>query len=133
MKVVIDTNVLISAFLFKGVSGPVFDYCMIEEDVILSPWILDEFQGKLLGRFNLDLPDVNEIIDTIQQKSNIIQPENELPTICRDEDDNNILQLAEYVEADYIITGDKDLLTLEQFKGTLIISPGEFYTLISES
>jgi len=133
MKVVVDTNVLISALLFKGVSGRVFDYCMVEEEVILSRWILDEFQNKLLNKFKLDLPDINEIIDTIEQKSNIIQPENEIPTICRDEDDNNILQLAEYVEADYIITGDKDLLILEQFKGTLIISPGEFNTLISES
>jgi len=43
------------------------------------------------------------------------------------------LQLAEYIEADYIITGDKDLLILEQFKGTLIISPGDFNALISES
>ena len=101
--------------------------------MILSPWILDEFQNKLLGKFKLDLSDVNEIINTIEQKSNVIQPENELPNICRDEDDNNILQLAEYIEADYIITGDKDLLILEQFKGTLIISPGDFNALISES
>jgi len=133
MKVVVDTNVLISALLFKGISGRVFDYCMVKEEVILSPWILDEFQNKLLGKFKLDLSDVNEIIDTIEQKSNVIQPENELPNICRDEDDNNILQLAEYIEADYIITGDKDLLILEQFKGTLIISPGDFNALISES
>jgi len=37
MKVVVDTNVLISALLFKGISGRVFDYCMVEEEVISSP------------------------------------------------------------------------------------------------
>jgi len=49
---------------------------MVKEEVILPPWILDEFRNKLLGKFKLDLSDVNEIIDTIEQKSNVIQPEN---------------------------------------------------------
>jgi len=133
VKIILDTNILISTFVFKGNTRKVYSYCCDYEEVFLSDFIVDELTDKLLNKFEADTIFLNGILETIYENATIIHPENELPTICRDEDDNNILQLAEYIEADYIITGDKDLLILEQFKGTLIISPGEFNTLISES
>ncbi|MEI6728824.1 MAG: putative toxin-antitoxin system toxin component, PIN family [bacterium] len=53
-------------------------------------------------------------------------------TICRDENDNMHLDLAQQAEANFIITGDKDLLILGKFENTLIIQPGDFKKLASQ-
>jgi putative PIN family toxin of toxin-antitoxin system len=55
-----------------------------------------------------------------------IIPQGTKPTICRDDDDNNILLLANSVKADIIITGDDDLLILDNYKNIKIIKPREF-------
>jgi predicted nucleic acid-binding protein len=47
--------------------------------------------------------------------------------ICRDKDDNNIIALAVSAKADFIITGDKDLLVLKKYKSIRIVSPREFW------
>ena len=132
MKIVRDTNILISTFAFKGNTRKVYSYCADNEEIFLSDFIIDELTDKLLHKFETESALLNEILKTIHEDANIIQPENELPSICRDKDDNHILQLAEYIEADYIITGDKDLLALEHFKGTIITTPRVFHALIFE-
>jgi putative PIN family toxin of toxin-antitoxin system len=68
----------------------------------------------------------------ISSEFSIIKPHTNLPINCRDKDDNNILQLAESVFADYIITGDKDLLILKHFKKTRILLPSEFLSLFKD-
>jgi len=83
-------------------------------------------------KFELEENKLLKIKSIVQNDFTFIYPDNPLPDICRDPDDNHILQLAQYIEADYIITGDKDLLILEQFEGTLIISPSDFNDLIPE-
>jgi predicted nucleic acid-binding protein len=47
--------------------------------------------------------------------------------VCRDKDDDEILALSQSIRADYIITGDKDLLVLKSFNSTLIVLPREFW------
>ena len=53
-----------------------------------------------------------------------------IPIICRDVKDNAILQLCEYIEADYLLTGDKDLLTLNNFNKTSILKPSAFVEVL---
>ncbi|MBV6442783.1 MAG: putative toxin-antitoxin system toxin component, PIN family [Haliscomenobacteraceae bacterium CHB4] len=66
------------------------------------------------------------MISLIAEKSSLVQPHTPLPTVCRDTDDNNVLQLTESVQADYLITGDKDLLVLNIYQGTRIVAPAQF-------
>lgn len=127
MKIVIDTNVLISSFLFKGFSADVLDYCKRSHKVYLSNWIVNEFIEKMEGKFKIPKERINYIIILINEFFTIIDPKCKLPELCRDKDDNNVLQLAEYINADYIITGDKDLIVLKEYKGTKIIAPRDFY------
>lgn len=63
---------------------------------------------------------------TLKHVAIIVEPNTPLPNICRDPDDNNILQLAETANANFIVTGDKDLLTLAVFGSTKIVSPAVF-------
>lgn len=132
-KIVIDTNVLISAFVFKGFAAKVFEYCAVYQSIILSNWILNELKEKLIKKFKIEPSDVNDVIQLMKNRATILEPKSKLPDACRDKDDNNILQLAEYAEANYIISGDKDLLILKSYKMTTILNPRTFFEKYSQN
>ena len=132
MKIIFDTNVLLSAMLFSGFSTKVYDFCVARYNIITSDWLLDELEEKLSGKFKLSDEQVEEILSILRERMAVIHPFNELPDACRDADDNNVLQLADYMQVDCIITGDKDLLVLEKYKETLILTPRQFYDLYIE-
>ena len=70
----------------------------------------------------------NRIIDTIRERHIVVFPTNDLPTESRDPDDNNVLQIALFINANFLITGDaKHLLPLKKVANTVIISPRAFY------
>ena len=128
MKVIFDTNVLLSSLLFPGFSTKVYDFCAVSYNIFSSDWLLDELVGKLTGKFKLTDEQAEEYLDLLKERMAVVHPFNELPDACRDADDNHVLQLADYIQADCIITGDKDLLILERYQGTQILSPRQFYT-----
>ncbi len=131
MKIILDTNVLISAFVFRGKAALVFDHCMAYEEIIISNWILNELTDKLRNKFNVPEHTISEIEQLLKSSSTLATPDNELPSICRDKDDNNILQLAAYLNAELIITGDKDLIVIGKFNKTVIITPAMFIDQIT--
>ena len=134
MRVVFDTNVLLSAFLFGGKSLDAIEAGMNSgAEFFISAFILREFSEKLKGKFRIPSAEISrytELLDTVFRK---VTPSNEVPTACDDEDDNEILRLTEFVHADYLITGDKDLLRLNTFLQTKILSPAEFSKVVSHS
>jgi uncharacterized protein len=129
MKVVIDTNVLLSAFVFKGRAATVYHYCAAAETILLSEWILEELNRTLRRKFNIPEADIQDFIALLSERCSLVHPTSPLPNICRDPDDNHILQLAEHTAADFVVTGDKDLLSLGSFASSHIVSPGEFSVL----
>lgn len=133
LKVVLDTNVLVSAFVFKGACGRIMDWCIEYADLYISEWILREVNRVLLEKIGLEISDAAQVTTVLSNQSafSIVNPTSELPTVCRDADDNNILQLSESVKADYIVTGDKDLLVLEKYKHAYILSPKQFLDLVN--
>jgi len=130
LTLVLDTNVLISAIVFKGVPKKILELCILENKFVgvISPEILAELINKLKLKF--DFPD-----DLIKEWEMILKNtlKNVLPfyktKICRDPDDNKILDLALFSGAEYIITGYKDLLSLDKYKDTIIITPADFINL----
>ena len=129
MNIVFDTNVLISAFLFGGTSGKAIEHCIENDDIFISPFIKEELSFILRTKFRLTNPDIAVISEMLASGFSLVRPNTPIPAVCRDNDDNNILQLAESVHAHFIITGDNDLLVLKQYKNTLIVSPAEFLRL----
>jgi uncharacterized protein len=104
--------------------------------VFLSTQLFDEIKSKFLdGRLEkikkdkFDHEKASEYIENILKSSVFIQPIT-LFDICRDPKDNMILDLAYEITADYIITGDEDLLILNPFEGIKIVKPGEFMEII---
>ena len=126
MKIVIDSNVYLSAFLTQGLSNRVLDICIDKHEIFISPWIIAELQQKLKKKFKVKQPDLNKFLNFIRSIAKTIEPRGDIPDISRDKDDNNILFLAEYTESDLIITGDKDLLILKKHRKTVIINPRDY-------
>jgi len=60
----------------------------------------------------------------------VVDPQ-DVPPISRDPDDDKFLACAKAVKAEYLVTEDKDLLVLQEYKGTRICQPAEFITLLS--
>jgi uncharacterized protein len=127
MKVVFDTNVLISSFLFGGISAEVYDYCFIYHEIYISNWIIDELTEKFVNKFKISDLLLDKIREKLDEGCNIVNPEGEIPDICRDIDDNNILHLGMYTKSNYIITGDSDLLDLKEINGIKILNPRGFW------
>ena len=126
MRIVLDTNMLISAFLFKGLSASVYDYCVSHTEVHLSEWIIAEFLEKLENKFNVDSEVRKAIEEVVRERAKVSDPSISLPTICRDKDDNHVLRIAESISADFIVTGDKDLLVLKEYQKTKMVTPRVF-------
>ncbi|MFN8282594.1 MAG: putative toxin-antitoxin system toxin component, PIN family [Chitinophagales bacterium] len=129
MKVVIDTNVFISSIVFKGKARQVYDFCIENTDIFISDFIIVELSNTLHIKFNLPKSQVKLIIKSMLNIIENIKPTTVLPTVCRDLDDNNILQLCETIEADFLITGDNDLLVLKKYLSTKILNPTDFLHL----
>ncbi len=126
MKIVFDTNVILSALITQGLSSRVLDICIDKHVLFVSSWIIDEVIEKLNVKLNIPSTEIERISSFIHNVFNNVNPKGTLPSICRDKDDNNILLLAQDVAADVIITGDKDLLILKKYLDTHIISPRQF-------
>ena len=127
MKIVVDTNVLISAFLTVGTSREVLDEILRRRHCILSPYLLEEFRSTLLSeKFNFPSPLVEAFVDYLQQYSTVVGEE-KLNISFSDAQDIPILALCQTVKADFLVTGDGGLLDLKKIGRTLIIRPSGFW------
>jgi uncharacterized protein len=126
MKIVFDTNVILSALITQGLSSRVLDICIDKHQLFISPWIINEVLLKLDVKMHAQKSEIDRVHAFLDNIFNKIIPEGSMPTICRDADDNNILLLAQTTMADLIITGDNDLLSLNKYFETQIISPRQF-------
>ena len=128
MKAVIDTNIWISFLIGKLLSNLVPHLLNNQIDIFTSNEQLDEIirvisKPKLLKYISKS--DFNRLYHFITTKMNIVTLKNNID-ICRDPKDNFLLEIASICEADYLVTGDKDLLTLNSFQKTSIITYSEF-------
>ena len=128
VNAVIDTNVIISGVLTAGACRDILSALRRNEfSCAVSPLMMDE-TVKVLHRDKFKLlileEDRDETIELLEQYLSI--PVAHSVSVCRDADDNHILSCALGFESDVIISGDKDLLCLNPFRGIPIVTPAEF-------
>ncbi|MHB1336384.1 MAG: putative toxin-antitoxin system toxin component, PIN family [Candidatus Humimicrobiaceae bacterium] len=129
MKVFLDTNVIISAFITHGHAVELMEYCLVNHKIYTSDFIIEEVKKHLTNKFGYNNDEVNKVIDFI--KLNFINTGNYkklTKIISRDTDDDNVLAAAESKKADCIVTGDKDLLVIKEYKNIKILSPRDFWS-----
>jgi putative PIN family toxin of toxin-antitoxin system len=130
MKIVLDANVIIAAFAARGLCESIMEVCLSEHEIALSDDLFDEILRNLRQKIKLP-PDVVDNIGTLlREHSDISIPAPLAKDVCRDPDDIKILGLAVASNADYIVTGDKDLLVLKSFQGIPILNPRSFSDIL---
>ncbi len=123
MKVVFDTNILVSALVFPGGRGEAALLRIAEERdrLLLSRAILDELLGVLARKFARDAEELARVALLLSELSIPVKPRRRL-RVVKDDPDNRILECAVAGGADAIVTGDADLLELREYHGIRIIS-----------
>jgi putative PIN family toxin of toxin-antitoxin system len=126
MRLVCDTNVLVAALIARGVCADLLEHCVANHSLITSDFILDELHEQLIGKFKRNPNDVDEAIALFRSTMTVVEPVLISPSVCRDPDDDWILATAVAGQAGCIITGDKDLLVLQNYTGISILAPSDF-------
>ncbi|MBW0434920.1 putative toxin-antitoxin system toxin component, PIN family [Leptospira yasudae] len=132
LKVLLDTNIYISAILFKGKPRLVFQDLIDEVFTgYISREILDEIESTLSKpKFNLNNNFIQIVLSEIRDITTLIKNKPIKDYLdLRDRDDYHILESAFAAKVDYLITGDKDLLTLQKIKNFMIITPDEYLSI----
>lgn len=129
--VVLDTNVVVSAL---GFGGPPLEALLrsLEDDVRLLA--SEETLGELERVMTYDhLPftsaDRVQLLSILSREADLVEPDATL-AVVRDSDDDKFLELALEGRADYVVSGDQDLQSLESFDGVEIVSPDEFVAVL---
>lgn len=135
MRLVFDTNIIISALLFEG-SKPskAFNIGIEREFILFSPSTLSELE-EVLWRKKFDQyishEDRNQFLSSFILHATPVEPDQTI-TECRDSKDNKFLELGVCGKADFIISGDEDLLILNPFRNIHILTPRRFINLYSK-
>jgi uncharacterized protein len=127
MRVILDANVVIAAVASRGLCEAILELCLEHHQLILCEGILDEIEEKLRIKIKVSAPVIAEYLKILRNNAQILEPEKVEKGICRDPDDLMILGLVAPGNADAIVTGDKDLLVIKEFKKARIITPRGFW------
>src|SRR3989338_11530446 len=136
LKLVLDTNTLVSAFFWEGNEAELLR--KIEQGnakLYITNEILKEVE-EVIKRPKFDKVMKNagltagQIMQKIASLSHLVIAPKLNIKVCRDEKDNKFLECAESAKADYIISGDEDLLSLKEYKGIPIVRTGRILQLL---
>lgn len=132
MRIVLDTNVLVAAFVAHGVCAGLYEECLLRGRIVLSRVILDELKEKLISKAKLSRAEATEVLAAVRADAEFVEVQPLAAPACRDPDDDWILATALAANADVLITGDKDLLVLERFERIPILSPRDGLAFLRE-
>jgi len=127
LKVVLDTNIFISAFVIPGGKAEAAYFHALRKDFTLysSVAILTETAQKLGEKFSWQQDKITSLLKAIAKVAIVIKTEPHLHHLT-DEPDNRVLECAEAVGADFIVTGDKHLLFLKHFQTSNVVRLADF-------
>lgn len=130
-RVLLDTNVLISAHVFGGIPQQVYNMVLERQiEAVTSQILIAELIETLTKKFDFELIRIEQFEKIIKKHFKMVYP-NQNIAILRDNDDNRVLEAAIEGKCEYIVTGDRELLELGKYKGISILAPTEFLERIS--
>lgn len=125
-RIVLDTNVLISAVGFGGKPREILNLVLDDQiRVVTSPILLAELEDVIHKKFPSLSNDFNKLSIQIKKKFRMVKPK-ETIEILKDIEDNRVLEAAIEGKCGYIVTGDSDLLILKTFREIKILTPDDF-------
>jgi putative PIN family toxin of toxin-antitoxin system len=131
VRALLDSSVLVAAFISRaGTGASLLEDILNDHEWVISNFILEELSRKLRDKFKYPEGEIAEIREAAMIAAEFATPEEIPGDACRDPNDLPILGTALAGRAEVIITGDKDLLALQAFRGIPILRPGEFWKLL---
>ncbi len=140
-KVILDTNILISALIYGGKPEQIYNLVLEKRiTAAISSILLVELTETLIKKFRFDLIRIVQLEKIIRKHFKIVHP-NKTINIVGDEDDNRVLEAAIEGKCSYIVTGDQELLDLGSFKGMSkalsdeikLLTADQFLSILEES
>jgi putative PIN family toxin of toxin-antitoxin system len=132
IRAVIDTSILIRAIIKpRGTVGPILqglrnaDYQLVYADPLLAELAEVLARPRLPAKYGLTTEDIATVLSLILLRGEPVVPARRIG-VCRDPNDNMVLEAAVAGKVDAIVSGDEDLLTLRPFEGIPVLSPAAF-------
>jgi uncharacterized protein len=132
MQAVVDTNILIRALIKpQGTVGPILsrlrngDYTLVYSTPILDEVIEKLALPRIRHKYQVEEAQIEALVALIALRGALVVPTRRV-TVCRDPDDNMFIEAALAGSAKYVVTGDKDLLTLKRFETVRFVTPRTF-------
>jgi putative PIN family toxin of toxin-antitoxin system len=130
LKVFLDTNVLVSSFITRGLCADIFRIILSEHHLILCDYVLTELEDVLTKKINLPEKQITAILHYLRTFEIISNHTPPVKIELRDKNDIPIISAALNSKSDILVTGDKDLLEVSEKYGIKIITPRSFFQLI---
>jgi len=127
MRIVVDTNVIVSALVFGGLPRRIFElveggYC----ELFYAAEIQEETRRVLRDKFGWDEDRLDRYLRTLWSLGKRMVLRHRVNAVREDPDDNRILECALAADADVIVSGDRHLLKLGAYEGITILTPRDF-------
>ena len=127
MNLLLDTNVLIAAFVSHGACADLLVHCLRRHTMVTSRYILDEFRKVLTTKFAISQRQARTAADLLRDHMIVVEPDTVPPNACDDPADLPVLGTAVSGKCLCIVTGDKALQSLGRYKDIDIVSPAAFW------
>ena len=134
MRVVLDTNVIVSGLNFPGNERLVLDLALRGRfELCLSPFILEEVTGVLASKFAWDEDRVTGALRTLGNAATVIDPPRLPEVIEGGHADNRVLECVAEASADYLVTGDRrHLLPIGEYRGAMVLNAPSFLSSLPQ-
>ena len=132
MRLLLDANVLIAAFVARGVCAELLEHCVREHELVTSAAILEEVRRNLVAKIKVTVAQANQTVKLLRTRLEVVEPVALDPPVCRDPDDDVVLGTAMAGRCEAIVTGDRDLLDLVTHRDIAIVSPRAFWSFESQ-
>lgn len=134
MKVVVDTNVLVSALIKTGKPRDLFLKLAKDKQLVFSKAILEEFlevtENPKVAKY-MSQQDVTVFLNVLGNAAKMVQVKSKFTAVKEDPDDDIIVQTAYDGKANYIVSGDRHLLAVKEFKGIKIVTIDEMLIILN--
>lgn len=137
IRVVVDTNVLVSAFISpRGAPARMFEklhqgmFAILVSEAILREYIRALSYDRVVARHGMTAGQIHRTVDSLKQFFILVEITEHLTVIAGDPDDDKFLECAVAGEAEYLVSGDAHLLERSEYRGIRIMTPALFQALL---
>ena len=128
MKILLDTNVLLSAFITGGRCAELIEDAVHAHELYYTEFIAEEMRGKLRKKFKTSDAVALEAAEFLRRFFRRGETAVNVEAVCRDPDDDQVLADAAANHIEVVVTGDQDLLTLKEHRGVRMLSPKDYWS-----